>query len=74
MIFTSPCEHAPLLPISIQHKGEGAPVAQDGIGHRALKKHEKKATSINILHLEGANNKFSLKQNFSKFESYHDKY
>ena len=37
MIFASPCAHAPLLPISIQHKAEGAPLAQGEIGHRALK-------------------------------------
>ena len=42
MIFTSPCAHAPLMPISIQHKGEGVPMAQGRTGHRALKLHENK--------------------------------
>ena len=36
---TCMCTH---LPRSMLHKGEGAPAAQDGIGHRALKIHENK--------------------------------
>ena len=35
--ITSPCAHEPTLALGHWSKGRSAPVAVDGIGHRALK-------------------------------------
>ena len=61
MTFTSPCALAPICPgvCNIMVR-----VAQNGIGHRALKYMKIRGNSINILYLEGATNEIKENKKF----------